>query len=112
MVEVAGNGLAEPTQIVGIGLKVGVTTGLTVTVNVVVVAHWFGFGVKVYVLVWVLSKIGLQPPMMPLLEVAGSGLAEPAQIGAIVLKVGTTGEVTVTVIVAVVAHCPAVGVNV
>jgi hypothetical protein len=36
----------------------------------------------------------------------------PLQIGAIWLNVGVTGAPTFTVIVAVLAHCPAVGVNV
>lgn len=45
-VEVAGSGLAAPVQTV-IGLKVGVTDGVTVTVKVVVVAHCPAFGVKV-----------------------------------------------------------------
>ena len=40
LVDVNGNvGAAAPLQIAAIGLKVGVMFGLTVTVNVAVVAH-------------------------------------------------------------------------
>ena len=48
--EVAGNvGTEPPPQIVSElpKLNVGITVGLTVTVNVVVVAHWPLVGVKV-----------------------------------------------------------------
>jgi hypothetical protein len=38
--------------------------------------------------------------------------ASPEQIAATCVNVGVTGWLTVTVIVAVVAHCPAAGVNV
>ena len=53
-------------------------------------------------------------PDMPLVEVAGKeGAGSPLHIGPIGLKVGIVeGEFTVTEIVAVLAHCPAVGVNV
>jgi hypothetical protein len=50
-----------------------------------------------------------------LVDVAGNvGTVPPAQIASVVpkLNVGTMFGVTVTVKVAVVAHCPAVGVNV
>jgi subtilisin family serine protease len=48
LVDVNGNtGATEPSQIAATGLKVGVTLGVTVTVNVVVVAHWPASGVKV-----------------------------------------------------------------
>ena len=50
---------------------------------------------------------------MPLLEVVGSAdNVAPEQIGPTALKVGVTLGLTVIVNVAVVAHCPAVGVNV
>jgi hypothetical protein len=61
----------------------------------------------------VLSKAGAQLPVMPLLEVVGNGASvAPEQIGATVVNVGVTVGLTVIVNVAVVAHCPAVGVNV
>ena len=51
--------------------------------------------------------------MIPLLEVVGKALnVAPEQIGATALNVGVTLGLTVIVKVAVVAHCPAVGVNV
>ena len=51
--------------------------------------------------------------MMPLLEVVGKVInVAPEQIGATELKVGVMLGLTVIVSVAVVAHCPAAGVNV
>ena len=48
LVDVNGNtGATEPEQIGATAVKVGVTLGVTVTVNVVVVAHWPASGVKV-----------------------------------------------------------------
>ena len=50
---------------------------------------------------------------MPLLDVVGNGdRVVPEQIGATAVNAGVTLVVTVIVNVAVVAHCPAVGVNV
>ena len=61
----------------------------------------------------VLSKAGDHVPVMPLLEVVGSAdKVAPEQIGATALNVGVTFGLTVIVNVVVVAHCPAVGVNV
>jgi hypothetical protein len=96
------------------GLKVGVTFGLTVTINVVVAAHCPASGVKVYVpLTVLLTKAGAQVPVMPFVDVNGStGATEPSQIDATGLKVGVIPGVIVTVNVVVVAHWPASGVNV
>ena len=56
---------------------------------------------------------GAQVPVMPLLEVVGSAVnVAPEHIGATALKVGVIFGLTVIVSVAVVAHWPAVGVNV
>ena len=61
----------------------------------------------------VLSKAGDHVPVIPLLEVVGSGISvAPEHIGATAVNVGVTFGLTVIVKVAVVAHCPAVGVNV
>ena len=60
----------------------------------------------------VLFTAGDHVPVILLLEVVGSVIIPPEQIGAIAVKVGTVGVFTVTVIAAVVAHCPVVGVNV
>ena len=60
-----------------------------------------------------LTGDGLQVPVTPLLDVVGrTGAADPLHIGAGVVNVGTVCGVTVTVSVAVIAHCPAFGVNV
>ena len=60
-----------------------------------------------------LSKAGDHVPVMPLFDVVGSGdKAAPEQIGATAVNVGVTFGLTVMVNVVVVAHCPAVGVNV
>ena len=56
---------------------------------------------------------GAQVPVIPLLEVVGRAVSvAPEQIGATALKVGVTFGFTTIVNVVVVAHCPAVGVNV
>ncbi|MET3886022.1 hypothetical protein [Niastella sp. OAS944] len=61
----------------------------------------------------VLSKAGAQVPVIPLLDVVGNGeRGAPEQIGATAVNVGVTFGLTVIVKVVVVAHCPAVGVNV
>ena len=51
-------------------------------------------------------------PLIPLLEVVGNVSVLPEQIGPGLVKVGVACAFTVTVIVAAVAHCPAVGVKV
>ena len=64
-------------------------------------------------MVAVLFKAGNQVPVMPLFDVVGNGArVPPTQIGGTCVKIGVTCEFTVIVIVAVVAHCPADGVNV
>ena len=51
--------------------------------------------------------------MIPLVDVVGNAdKAAPEQIGATAVNVGVMFGLTVIVNVAVVAHCPAVGVNV
>ena len=51
--------------------------------------------------------------MIPLDEVVGkTGAGDPGQIAGIEANVGVICGLTVTVSVAVVAHCPAAGVNV
>ena len=61
----------------------------------------------------VLFNAGDHVPVIPLLEVVGNGaITVPEQTGGRCVKVGVTVELTVMVIVAVVAHCPAVGVKV
>jgi len=61
----------------------------------------------------VLSNAGAQVPVIPLLEVVGSGASvTPEHIGATAVNVGVTFGLTVMVKVAVIAHCPAVGVKV
>ena len=114
LLEVVGSAAkAVPEQIGATAVNVGVTFGLTVIVNVVVVAHCPAVGVKVYSVVAVLFNAGLQEPLIPLLEVVGSAAsAAPEQIGATAVKVGVTFGLTVIVNVVVVAHWPAVGVKV
>ena len=64
-------------------------------------------------MVAVLFNAGDQLPLIPLSEVVGNGdNVPPEQIGATALNVGVTLGFTVIVNVAVVAHCPAAGVNV
>ena len=78
--------------------------GLTVTVNVVVVAHCPAVGVNVYVVVAVLFIAGDQLPVIgvALVDDVGSGdNVAPEQIGATALNVGVTTAVIVTGVVAV-----------
>ena len=56
---------------------------------------------------------GLHVPLMPLVEVVGNAaMVAPLQYGPTAAKVGVTFGLIVIVSCAVVAHCPAVGVNV
>jgi hypothetical protein len=115
LVDVSGRiGASDPLQIGGIGVKVGTMLLLTVTVIVVVVAHWPAPGVNVYVpLVVLLTVAGDHVPVIPFVDVVGkTGGTDPLQIAGIAAKVGTMLLLTVTVIVVVVAHWPAPGVNV
>ena len=60
-----------------------------------------------------LFKAGDQVPVIPLVEVVGNAdKTAPEQIAVTRLNIGVTLGVTVMVKVFVVAHCPAVGVNV
>ena len=60
-----------------------------------------------------MSSAGDQVPVMPLVEVVGKAdKVAPEHIGATALKVGVMLGLTTIVNVVVVAHCPAVGVNV
>ena len=109
-----GNVEGKPGQRVAVILNVGtIELLITFTVMVVVVAHCPVFGVNVYVVVAVLLGAGDQVPVMPLFEVVGKeGKVVLIQIGATCVKVGTTGAVIGTDKVAVLAHWPALGVNV
>jgi hypothetical protein len=61
----------------------------------------------------VLFKAGDQVPVKPLFDVVGNAdKVAPEQIGATALNVGVIFGLTVIVKVVVIAHCPAVGVNV
>ena len=56
---------------------------------------------------------GLHVPVIPLVDVAGNtGATAPLHTGGIILNVGVISGFTVNVNVAVVAHNPAIGVNV
>jgi hypothetical protein len=69
-------------------------------------------GVKVYIVVAVLFIAGLQVPVMLFVEVVGNVKLPPLHIGAMGATSVVTEGVTVTVLVAAIAHCPVVGVNV
>ena len=114
MLEVVGSAVSvAPEQIAATGVNVGVMLGLTVMVKVVVVAHRPAVGVNVYVVVAVLLTAGAQVPVIPLLDVVGNGAnTAPEHIAATGVKVGVMFGLTVMVKVVVVAHRPAVGVNV
>jgi hypothetical protein len=112
--EVVGKAVKVPPEQIGAtAIKVGSIFGFTVMVSVAVVAHCPAVGVKVYVVVAVLSKAGDQVPVYALREVVGKAVnVPPSHIGATAVNVGSIFGFTVMVSVAVVAHCPAVGVKV
>ena len=63
-------------------------------------------------MVCVLFNAGDQVPVIPLLEVVDNAAkVAPEQIGLTAVTVGVIFGLTVIVTLAVVAHCPAVGVN-
>jgi hypothetical protein len=111
---VGKTGAVVPEQIGVTAEKRGVACGTIVIIRVVVFAHCPASGVKVYIPVVVLSTVaGLHVPEMPLVDVAGkTGAAVPAHICETALNRGVMLEVTVTVNVVVVPHCPASGVKV
>ena len=75
---------ASPEQIAGICVNVGVTFGFTAIVIFMAVAHWSASGVKLYVVVAVVSKDGDQAPVIPLFDVVSNALkAPPEQIAGI-----------------------------
>jgi hypothetical protein len=82
-------------------------------VIVVVAAHCPAVGVKVYVVVAVLLIAGLQVPLILLFDVVGNAASGVLiHTGGIWVNAGTVGGFTTIVIVVVVAHTPATGVNV
>jgi len=106
LLDVVGSAVSvAPEQIGATAVNVGVMFGLTVMVNVVVVAHCPAVGVNVYVVVAVLFNAGAQLPVIPLLDVVGSAVSvAPEQIGATAVNVGAMFGLTVMVNVVVVAH--------
>ena len=116
--EFAGKlGFAAPKHNGPIVVNVGVTGASIVMLKVVVVAHWPAVGVNVYTVVPVVAVLtaGAQVPVIgvTLVELVGNtGAVAFWQTFATALNVGVTGESTVILNVVVVAHCPAVGVNV
>jgi hypothetical protein len=111
-IEFEGSENDWPEQIGPTWVKVGTAGGPTTTVIVAVDAHCPAAGVNVYVVVAVLFIAGDQLPEIALFEEEGRVNVPPLQIGATWVNVGDVGALTVTDIVVVVAHCPAVGVNV
>jgi hypothetical protein len=115
--EVAGStGAVDPGQSGAMALNVGTIDVVTVMLSVAVVAHWPASGVNAYVVVpctAVLTTAGFQVPLIPFSEVAGNaGATDPRHTGPMAAKAGVSAGVTVTVMVVVVAHWPASGVNV
>ncbi len=103
----------SPLQILKSLLAVETAKTFTVIAKVAVVAHCPALGVKVYVVVAVLFNAGDQVPVNELFEVVGKVASiPPEQIGATAVNVGVIFGLTVIAKVAVVAHCPVVGVNV
>ena len=117
LVDVAGNaGAVEFWHNGPMPANVGVICGLMVMMSDAGIAHWPAAGVKVYVAgpgVAVLMVAGLHVPLIPLLDVAGSvGAVLFWQSGPIGVNAGVICGSIVMINGAVVAHCPADGVNV
>jgi Flp pilus assembly pilin Flp len=104
--DVRGNAFkVAPEQIGATAVNVGRMFGLTVMVNVAVVAHCPAVGVNVYVVVAVLFSAGDQVPVMPSLDVRGNAASvAPEQIGATAVNVGRMFGLTTIVSVVTVAH--------
>ena len=112
-VDVVGKVKLPPLQIGAMGANCVVTDGVTVTVRVAANAHCPEVGVNVYVVVALLLKAGLQVPLILFIDVVGNDTVPPLQIVVSGLTIAVApGAFTVTVMVAVVAHTPEVGVNV
>ena len=107
-------GATSPIQKDGIAAKLDRVCAFTVTLRVCVVAHCPALGVKRYVPLAVLLMVaGFQVPAMPFGEVLLKlGATVPAQKAGIAAKLGVICVLTVTLMVAVVAHVLPVGVNV
>ena len=106
LLDVVGKAVkVAPEHIGATAVNVGVTFGLMVIVKVAVVAHCPTVGVKVYVVVVVLSKVDAQIPVMPLLEVVSNkAKVAPEHIDPTAVNVGVMLELTTIVNVVVVAH--------
>ena len=104
------------TQNGPIGSNTGIIVLVTTILKVVLVAHWPGYGVNVYVLVpatLVSITAGLHVPVMLLLEMTGNeGAAELMQSGPIWLNDGVMTGLTIIVREAVLVQRPASGINV
>src|SRR5690606_13118292 len=80
--EIFGRGESAPTQIPPI-LKTSCTHGINVIVIVTPKVHCPASGLKVYVVVWVLSIAGDHVPVIPSSDVVGrSARGSPAHIAA------------------------------
>lgn len=105
---------AAETQKGPMGARVGVILVLTVTIMVLLSAHWPALGVKVSVWLPVPATEGLkelpdtpgpdQFPVMPLCVVFRAVEAAEMQKGPMEVRVGITGAFTVTVMVLTLAH--------
>jgi hypothetical protein len=118
LLDVVGKGVnGVPAHIGPTALNVGLIFGLTVTVYVVVVAHWPLSGVNVYVLLAVLlTTAGLQVPVIGILldELTGNVTTlAPSQM-VVLLPKGKMGSIfgfTITLNVVPVTHPADVAVN-
>ena len=100
LLDVVGKGpIASPKHIGSIGVNVGVTVGIISTVRVVPEAHCPASGVKVYVVVILGSKAGLQVPVKPSFDAVGSTIFVPSHTGVIELNVDVVSGIIPIVIV-------------
>jgi hypothetical protein len=115
LVDVLGKvGAVVPLQKGASVANVGTIVSVTVTDNVVVVAHWPAVGEKVYTADdMLLTTTGFHVPVIPLVDVVGNtGAVAPLHIAGIAVKVGVVFATTVTVKGTVAKHPAVVAVNI
>ena len=99
MFDVVGMVKLVPIHTSAIGVKSGVVSGVIPIVISTVAAHCPALGVKVYVVVVLGSKAGLQVPVKPSFDAVGSTIFVPSHTGVIELNVDVVSEIIPIVIV-------------
>ena len=99
MFDVVGMVKLVPIHTSAIGVKSGVVSGVIPIVISTVAAHCPASGIKVYVVVVLGSKAGLQVPIIPLFDVVGMVKLVPIHTSVIGVKSGIVNGIIPIVIV-------------